>query len=744
VLSDRLSCRVGHLQFPLYRSKDEGKRAIAFFEELKQAKHEKRPLRSTAGSDKAGQAKSKLRDESHSVDDDDEDDKYKRTRRRSRRTRKPPKGTNNVVAHPSLEVLVNREYRPHPASAGKATTTKPHDAPMKKRDLYFSLRTGMVSSQAAAAVVGRVTVVNWENEVVYDNFVQVPAGTVVVDYRTAHTGCTADRLASPPAIPIESVRRHVSAILKGKILIGHGLEVDLATLGITHPWSDVRDTAVYAPYMQEVTDSLTVMLLPRQLTDLLVIMLQRHPSSVQECGPVEEAVACLELYKNARTAWETELMKVVQQKERQRHAVMNMRHSSLGVAWSPDHGPHPLRSSIHLSAIQEGEEKLYPHHYDPDAGGYPAGLPWANTTGYHVANAGSISPDHSFPPQHHQGYDSHYAAFSDSGSYVSEQSGSFSMTSSITSTGSPYQVVVPGHSGRVARIENMPQGIGYRGDLTTGANESHASGPHPLGAAPVPFQPELFPSSSPVHQDHSAHYGRRPSVYSTSEGGSSVSLSATEGSHSILSASRNSFSSVGYASSEQTSLGHSSLPWKPTTSADSPLDWAEQRANSSSPSRSLPVVQHDFASSDIVGDDMSAHLPSSLLLDIANDNTPVQSGARTNVGAGDVDETALASRSGSWFGSDRPETLLHPDSELATNLALSPKSNASNMSPSALPPPGFETPPAMDLEHHLQSLQISGPNLSGAEPHVEATAEPLPISDTGVKEEGWLSELLDI
>jgi hypothetical protein len=143
---------------------------------------------------------------------------------------------------------------------------------------------------------------------------------------------------------LEDVRAKVGAIVKGKILIGHGLEVDLTALGMMHPSCDVRDTATYAPYMKQVIDPLSVMLLPRDLQGLAADFLSRDISET-DGGPIEDAICCLDLYKAARSGWEAGLIRLVQQKEIQRGMLLSMRSMGKGV----DHMGNPL------SAIKEDE-----------------------------------------------------------------------------------------------------------------------------------------------------------------------------------------------------------------------------------------------------------------------------------------------------------------------------------------------------------------------------------------------------
>ena len=242
-----------------------------------------------------------------------------------------------------------------PQGTSGATSKKQHDAPMTRRDLYFALRCGIVQvgPSAADTAVGRVTLVNWDNEIVVDTFVKVPPP--ITDYRTEVTGITAD-LLDRGACSLDSVRKKVGTLIRGKILIGHGLEVDLAALRLSHPLCDMRDTATYPPFMHQM-DPMTRMLLPRTLEDLMQHALQQ-PVLPGQPLLVSEATACLSLYKAAREQWERELILLMQQKERQRELVMNMRS---GPARNGESIGGPVLSRIAEDAA--GEEVCAPANY---------------------------------------------------------------------------------------------------------------------------------------------------------------------------------------------------------------------------------------------------------------------------------------------------------------------------------------------------------------------------------------------
>mmetsp|Transcript_31861 Transcript_31861/g.77391 ORF Transcript_31861/g.77391 Transcript_31861/m.77391 type:complete len:1190 (-) Transcript_31861:931-4500(-) len=213
-----------------------------------------------------------------------------------------------------------------PASKGKATSTKRHDAPLTKRDLYFSLHCDMVAVSAPSSspsqqktnvcTPGRVTLINWDNEVVLDTFVEIDVP--VVDFYD--TGITPSDVVpqqevengkNRAVVPLSSVQTMLELRLRGKILIGHGLAEDLSALGIDHPLSDRRDCGTYESFGYEEMDgvSMTNVWTPKTLDELSVEHLNNRtlPAPGQPLRAVQCCVTALELYKKYRKEWEESL-----------------------------------------------------------------------------------------------------------------------------------------------------------------------------------------------------------------------------------------------------------------------------------------------------------------------------------------------------------------------------------------------------------------------------------------------------
>lgn len=252
------------------------------------------------------------------------------------------------------------------------TAAKPHDAPMSKGDLYFALDCEMVGvgPEGVDSALARVCIVNWENKVVLDTFVKVTVP--VTDYRTYVSGVKPEDLLSPEAMEFEDCRLVVKNILCGKILIGHGLENDLKALHLTHPRSDVRDTAAYAPLMRQAVHDGKMIHWPRKLRDLAWEKLERQIQSVGEAhSPIEDAITALDLYKCVRPSWEKDLVQESMKKEREAENE-RLRLESQMYAASVN------RQMAHMNGMPPHAVQQQ-HHMD-----HQTGMPHSPTDGYKV------------------------------------------------------------------------------------------------------------------------------------------------------------------------------------------------------------------------------------------------------------------------------------------------------------------------------------------------------------------------
>jgi RNA exonuclease 4 len=154
------------------------------------------------------------------------------------------------------------------------------------------------------SALARVSLVDYNNAILLDTHVKVD--TPVTDYRTFVSGITEEHIQSDTAMDADKCTTLVAKMLKGKILVGHGLKNDLDVLGFTHPWCDTRDTAKYEPFLKKAKKNvLSTLPMPRKLKDLALTKLGREIQKVGEshCS-IEDAIAALDLYKKASVKWE--------------------------------------------------------------------------------------------------------------------------------------------------------------------------------------------------------------------------------------------------------------------------------------------------------------------------------------------------------------------------------------------------------------------------------------------------------
>jgi RNA exonuclease 4 len=149
--------------------------------------------------------------------------------------------------------------------------------------------------------VARVTLVDWDGRIVWDEFVRQEQE--VTDYRTFVSGITPLDM-EVATLTFDECRQKVQTMISDKILVGHALKNDMRALNITHPWYITRDTAKYEPFMKTRFDD--AILWPRKLKDLAFEKLQGR--KIQREGEPhsahEDAAAAMALYRTVRTKWE--------------------------------------------------------------------------------------------------------------------------------------------------------------------------------------------------------------------------------------------------------------------------------------------------------------------------------------------------------------------------------------------------------------------------------------------------------
>lgn len=193
------------------------------------------------------------------------------------------------------------------------------EVPLEEQSRYLALDCEMVGvgHGGRKSSVARVTLVDWDGRIVYDEFVQQEQE--VTDYRTFVSGIT-HLDVEDATLTLEECREHVATMIADKVLVGHALKNDLRGLGLTHPWMSTRDTAKYEPFMQtRFTDNV---LWPRKLKDLAFGKLERKIQREGEPhSAYEDAAAAMDLYRTVRRKWE----KVMDYKIQKTNEIQNTR-----------------------------------------------------------------------------------------------------------------------------------------------------------------------------------------------------------------------------------------------------------------------------------------------------------------------------------------------------------------------------------------------------------------------------------
>lgn len=182
------------------------------------------------------------------------------------------------------------------ASADPLLQAPPHTA-------VVSLDCEMVGTGPRGRVseVARCSLVDYHGRILFDRYV-LPIGPVT-DFRSQWSGIRKHHLAQ--AMPFSQARAQVKSLLKGKVLVGHSVNLDLKCLDLTHPGHMTRDTSTtrlltrLASFPREHRPSLKA-LTNRLLHRNIQVGRGGHCS-------VEDARAALDLYKLIEGEWEREM-----------------------------------------------------------------------------------------------------------------------------------------------------------------------------------------------------------------------------------------------------------------------------------------------------------------------------------------------------------------------------------------------------------------------------------------------------
>mmetsp|Transcript_20054 Transcript_20054/g.29490 ORF Transcript_20054/g.29490 Transcript_20054/m.29490 type:complete len:370 (+) Transcript_20054:77-1186(+) len=229
----------------------------------------------------------------------------------------PPKKKKSKRVFPNInQLLAEAEVAKKVEEEEKKRKKYEDSISEEEKAKYVALDCEMVGIGAGGkqSALARVSVTDWNDNVIIDTFVQVPDR--VTDFRTWVSGVRAKdiKMTNRNAMELNACRRKVGEILKNKILVGHSLKNDFAALMLDHPKSEIRDTAKYKPLMR-ATGKGGGKLRPRKLRDLVKEYIGLEIQKEGEAHTsVEDSQATMRLYKAVRDKWEKECAKAAAEK----------------------------------------------------------------------------------------------------------------------------------------------------------------------------------------------------------------------------------------------------------------------------------------------------------------------------------------------------------------------------------------------------------------------------------------------
>ena len=191
-------------------------------------------------------------------------------------------------------VLAKQPTRTAKTTPADPTHDEDHHAKIGK---HLAIDCEMLQTKTSSKTLGRVSIVDYENAIVLDTFVQPPTGAEIVDYRTRYSGLSPALIAS--GRPFEQVREEVERLIRGRVLIGHAIGNEFAALQLRHPRRLVRDTQLGKAYKQLTGGKHPGLKKCAKLALGLEIQVGPHDS-------VEDARATMLLYKLHRAEIDSE------------------------------------------------------------------------------------------------------------------------------------------------------------------------------------------------------------------------------------------------------------------------------------------------------------------------------------------------------------------------------------------------------------------------------------------------------
>lgn len=149
------------------------------------------------------------------------------------------------------------------------------------------------------SIAVRCAIVDYRGRLLYDKIIR--PNQKVVDYLTVITGVSKEDMTA--ATWFDVARSEVDEILQNKIVVGHAVKNDFASLLMTFPPEDIRDTADSWLLRKRASTELSYPM--ASLKDLAAAILGITVQKELPHDPSVDAKVALDLYKVVEDEWES-------------------------------------------------------------------------------------------------------------------------------------------------------------------------------------------------------------------------------------------------------------------------------------------------------------------------------------------------------------------------------------------------------------------------------------------------------
>ena len=175
--------------------------------------------------------------------------KHRRLEPKSTQTQNAVRSARSPKEAPNPPPILTTQEPPCPKPTVETATVIDKDPP-SKIGKYLAIDCEMLETDISSKTLGRVSIVDYENKIVLDTFVQPPPGAQILDYRTRYSGLSPALIAT--GRPFEEVRARVTDLIRDRILVGHAIGNEFAAMQLSHPRKMIRDTQLSLRYRRLV------------------------------------------------------------------------------------------------------------------------------------------------------------------------------------------------------------------------------------------------------------------------------------------------------------------------------------------------------------------------------------------------------------------------------------------------------------------------------------------------------------